>query len=227
MGINVYHTPPEWVYRKSGRWLVKHIFLKTPFTGNFLTFLSFLFAIAAAILFAFGTYVFAIIALVLFEISIFLDYSDGVLARAKNQSTIYGDWLDRTSDFVKDSFIFLAIGFGLYLQTQNYLMLTLGFGCTIVYLARELIAHISGYCYKGVKTNLREEHEKIKPYLIIRNLQSLFSVFLIVAVFARILDIYLWSYLIFYILYDSGRILYSIKKYRVYMKNKIRLKAKL
>ncbi|MEK6922613.1 MAG: CDP-alcohol phosphatidyltransferase family protein, partial [Nanoarchaeota archaeon] len=97
-----------------------------PITPNQITTISILLGIIAAIMFVFGNYLFSIISLVIIQISILLDFADGPLARRKQMTSILGKWIDYNGDLLMDQLILFFAALGLFLQTNNNLVLIFG-----------------------------------------------------------------------------------------------------
>lgn len=94
-----------------------HILVKplvaTPVHPNHLTGLSFLFGLSAALLFAFGDAVWVNVAAGLFMIAVFLDHTDGELARQAGKTSSFGQRFDSTVNASNYTMLFISIGIGL------------------------------------------------------------------------------------------------------------------
>lgn len=93
--------------------LAEKTLLKTDLTPNQLTISSFFFMVAAAFCFAWGNYRFNFLALFFILVSVFLDFSDGLVYRRKNLGTPLGAWLDPTLDTISQLLILFAINLGI------------------------------------------------------------------------------------------------------------------
>jgi len=82
---------------------------KTKITPNQLTLISLFIVIAASLLIARGGYVFLIIGALLLQVGYMFDHVDGQLARYKKIFSPLGEWLDSTSDRIKESLIILSL----------------------------------------------------------------------------------------------------------------------
>ncbi|MFH1294587.1 MAG: CDP-alcohol phosphatidyltransferase family protein, partial [Candidatus Aenigmatarchaeota archaeon] len=85
---------------------VTKVLAKTSITPNQVTFVSFLFLVAAAFLFTSGDYRLVLIGVVFMPIYQMLDCVDGELARIREIKSKYGKWLDNAFD---------NIGWGIFL----------------------------------------------------------------------------------------------------------------
>lgn len=95
-------------------------------TPTHVTLMSMLSGMIAVVLFAFGRYHYDIMGALFLYMWIFLDYSDGQIARYKKKYTVEGHNLDRLNDNFIDILCFTAITFGTYVKTQDLLLLGLG-----------------------------------------------------------------------------------------------------
>jgi len=113
------------VYRNIGVFFAKPL-VKTRVTPTQISILSILTAIFSAYFLSQGDYLNAVIGAIIFQISIILDRMDGSLARRKNMETTFGKWIEYNSDVITDAIVILGATFGLFLQTNNNLVLILG-----------------------------------------------------------------------------------------------------
>ena len=97
----------------------------TPITPNQVTIVSILSGIIAAIFYLKGTASAFVVAGLLVTLKDILDSADGQLARAKQQQSRTGRFLDSIGDFVVDAAVFGSIGWTLYKLNDNWLMLFL------------------------------------------------------------------------------------------------------
>jgi len=106
-----------------GTLLIKY----TSFTANQITILSYFALLASAIFFIYSPfttdpYKFRLIAAAFAVLLYLLDDVDGMIARAKFQTSLKGKWMDCIVGFVFPSIIFFSLAFSL----QNYYSLLLG-----------------------------------------------------------------------------------------------------
>jgi Phosphatidylglycerophosphate synthase len=102
-------------------WALYH----TPVTANQVTIASTIAGLVAAFFYLKGTSEAFIIAGLLITLKDLLDSADGQLARAKQQYSRVGRFLDSIGDFVVDAAVFSAIGWILYQLSDNWWMLLL------------------------------------------------------------------------------------------------------
>lgn len=81
-------------------------------TPNQVTVASFAIGIAAFLSFSIGTWAFNILGTLLFLASFQLDFVDGDLARLKNQTSQFGEWLDAITGKIESVLLFLGICIG-------------------------------------------------------------------------------------------------------------------
>lgn len=97
------------------------LFLRWGMSANKVTALCFVMGIVACGFMSYGYYWSMIVAAFLVNVRSVLDYSDGTVARATNNCTDYGKFLDRICDDIMGMLIPIAIGVGLYFQPDNSL----------------------------------------------------------------------------------------------------------
>jgi CDP-alcohol phosphatidyltransferase len=97
----------------------------TPVTANQVTIASTFAGLVAAFFYLKGTSEAFIVAGLLITLKDLLDSADGQLARAKQQYSRVGRFLDSIGDFVVDAAVFSAIGWILYQSSGNWWMLLL------------------------------------------------------------------------------------------------------
>jgi phosphatidylglycerophosphate synthase len=112
-----------------------YVFRKAGFTANGITLLSFAFGVLAAWLVWTRQYVAAALA---YAVSYFLDCADGSFARAYNQVTALGDFLDHGSDVLKHGLLLSAVLLTPYLtgtwKTVFTVCFGVGFALTFVHM---------------------------------------------------------------------------------------------
>jgi len=107
--------------------LVVWALYSTPVTANQVTVVSTIVGLVAAFSYLKGTPEAFIIAGLFVTLKDLLDSADGQLARAKQQYSRVGRFLDSIGDFVVDAAVFGAIGWTLYQSTGHWWMLLLAF----------------------------------------------------------------------------------------------------
>ena len=101
--------------RKLSRPLTR-AFLRTPFTPNQVTGLSFLVGLFGAGCFLLGSYGWTLVGALLLQASTVLDCVDGEIARVKMLESPFGEWLDITLDTVVHIAIFIGVGVAVWKQ---------------------------------------------------------------------------------------------------------------
>jgi archaetidylinositol phosphate synthase len=108
-----------------------HILVKplvaTPVHPNHLTALSFVFGLTAAVLFALGEPVWVHLAAGLFMVAVFLDHTDGELARQAGKSSAFGQIFDSVVNASNYTMLFIGVGIGLSAGPMGNGALLLGF----------------------------------------------------------------------------------------------------
>jgi len=99
---------------------------KTRVSSLHVTFTYFFVGILAAFLFATGDYGDAVLAVICLQIKNLLDAVDGSLARAKDQKSQLGRFLDSIFDFFINLFVYLAIVYALIWKFEVSLVIPLG-----------------------------------------------------------------------------------------------------
>jgi phosphatidylglycerophosphate synthase len=107
--------------------IIVRVIYSTPITPNQITILSIASGIAAALFYAKGTADAFVTAGLLVTLKDILDSADGQLARAKQQYSRAGRFLDSLGDFVVNVAVFGSIGWTLYTMNGDWFMLFLAF----------------------------------------------------------------------------------------------------
>jgi phosphatidylglycerophosphate synthase len=100
---------------------------KTNITPNQISFLGFLIAVPAALLFIIGGHFYVLLGGILAFLSYFMDSLDGSLARIKKIASNYGKWIDMACCQFGEIFLFFGITLGIYLKTGSILIWIFGF----------------------------------------------------------------------------------------------------
>ncbi len=108
-----------------------HILVKpmvaTPVHPNHLTGFSFVFGLTAALLFALGEPVSVNLAAGLFMVAVFLDHTDGELARLAGKTSAFGQRFDSVVNASNYTMLFIGVGVGLSSGPMGTWALILGF----------------------------------------------------------------------------------------------------
>ncbi len=102
--------------------------VRTPLTGNMVSWISIVMHLVAAGLLAVGDFWFSIGGCVLLFIAEFGDWLDGTVARYRGETSVFqANYLGRLYHVVTPVFFFAGIGVGIYHMTGNIIYLSLGF----------------------------------------------------------------------------------------------------
>lgn len=102
-------------------------FKNTPLHPNHLTTISLLFGLASAWTFAFTQPTYWSLAAVFFMLAVFMDHTDGELARQSGKVSQFGHNYDFLVGGFNYTILFIAIGIGLWRETHATSALVLGF----------------------------------------------------------------------------------------------------
>lgn len=100
--------------------------LRTSWTPNQITALSFMLGLVGLLFFSRGGYIASLTGALFFQFFYILDNCDGEVARAKGMSSRWGGWFDIGCDAVIHLFLFPAIAWGLYRSGMGKEALFLG-----------------------------------------------------------------------------------------------------
>jgi len=115
----------RYIIRPPASLVVKALF-KTDVTPNQLTVASVVFAVLAAMVYTGGRPIFFALAGFLVLVSTILDAADGMLARAKGQTSRYGAYLDLFLDRIADFVVLAGASYGYFKYTRNSTFLAFG-----------------------------------------------------------------------------------------------------
>ena len=122
-------------------------------TPNKVTFISFLFAIMAAVFIIAGDPQYFILAAVLIQLSHVFDCMDGQMARYRKTTSMAGSYYDKLSDEIKVSLWFGAMGYLAYSQTHQMLPILLTFVGVAAYTFKGYVKYVSFYTQMGNNKN--------------------------------------------------------------------------
>ena len=108
---------------------VTYLLRNTKVTPNMVTVASFVVFTAGMPFFVFGynNYTLLVAGVIITQISYVFDCADGELARYKKMTSPLGAWLDSVFDRLKESFVFLAMTYNVYMKTQDVRIVFIGF----------------------------------------------------------------------------------------------------
>ena len=112
--------------------------LKTPVSANQITFISMNLGLLASLLFALGDFTTSLYASIVFFFTYLLDHCDGEVARAKNQTSRFGQMYDSFVDWIFHTAFFMGLSWGTYSTSDDLVWVWFGLaaalGATINYL---------------------------------------------------------------------------------------------
>ena len=79
-----------------------------------------------------------LLGILLYHVAMIGDYMDGEIARVTGIKTLGGIWLDKVIAYLSRGLMMLALGIGLYRNTENILWLYMGIWCTMFLLYNNL-----------------------------------------------------------------------------------------
>lgn len=123
--------------------IIVKILLPSPLTPNQVTFISFLIGIAGAVCFALGKPLYFLWGGILVQLSSLMDCVDGMLARARGISSVYGAYLDVFLDRINEFFIITGFTLGLYAYTKSLILLILGFIGLSLYFMQIMLFYLT------------------------------------------------------------------------------------
>ena len=138
-------------------YVVKLLF-HTPITPLQVNFSASVVGVCMGFFFITGTLWGRITGVLLFFLYIILDAVDGQLARARDDCTLKGHYLDNIGHYVVYPFVSMAMGYGNYLSTNNILMVWAGF---IIGLAMTL-SSASRDCFKAIYKDAADKTEQME-----------------------------------------------------------------
>ena len=146
------------LYRGLGTSLAKHL-VDTKIMPNHITITGFIFVIAASLFFATGEYVNLIIGAAIIFLTFVLDFTDGTLARMRNQASILGDWMDAMADDLREVLVTVSLCIGLYRNVDSTSVWMLGF---IALAADRLIFRTTSKLYKVLPYSEKKISQEVK-----------------------------------------------------------------
>lgn len=163
--IHKYLPFDRYFIRPPASLLVKALF-KTSVTPNQLTICSFLFGLAAGVVYLGGTYAYFVVAGSLALISTIFDAADGMLARGRGQTSRYGAFLDLFLDRIADFVVLAGASFGYYRQTQSFRFLVFGLVTIGLYFLQVSLYYINNLYVRSDKNGEGAEAKSFAVFLI-------------------------------------------------------------
>ena len=121
-------------------WIVVDWSILNPNRLTTLSFIAALFGAAFILPFSYQNFVTAAI---LIQLSHILDCMDGQMARYRGNSSLAGSFYDKIADFIKIFIYFAAVSFTVFEETNNIMVVYLGFTATFFFTLRSYIKYVS------------------------------------------------------------------------------------
>jgi len=118
---------------------ITKLILKTPLTANMITVFWIIQQIIGASLLLYGTYLTMLAGVTIFNLSFVLDAVDGQIARFRQKITYTGYYLDKIGHWAGTPALFVALGIGTFIKTDQIIFTILGLAIAFLHLLIELI----------------------------------------------------------------------------------------
>ncbi|MFO7979779.1 MAG: CDP-alcohol phosphatidyltransferase family protein [Candidatus Aminicenantes bacterium] len=164
--INRYVKVNAWINRPLA-WAIVRVLKPTKITPNQVSVASFMIGIGGAACFAMGSPTWFIAGGILTQLSSIVDCADGMLARAKDQGTEFGKYLDIFLDRIVEFVLFGAIGFGMYRYTGHSLILILALLGSAAYFLHVCLYYITIHYYHNKVRGDTSESRALLLFLIL------------------------------------------------------------
>jgi len=112
---------------------------KTRVTPNQVTVFGSFLVIIASVLIIFQGYIYLVLAAIAIFISAVLDHADGSLARIKGQSSLFGEWLDYSTDIISTVILLVCMTLHTIFKTQNLIFVVIGLSIIISFQAEKIL----------------------------------------------------------------------------------------
>jgi len=212
------------------------LFLKLGLSANQATFISIIVGVIGCSFLAFGNYVTRVTGALLVNFWIILDCVDGNIARYKETSSDYGEFIDALGGYLLNAILFLSVGTGAFRYPESSfsfinrifagnldetVLLVLGAWSSLAVIFSRLILHkfLNIFSKVGGENKLEIESSKGSPfliYLIAHNIVS-FSGFLMPILFIAVIFKLLGMFVFFYALMNT--IILIVTTYRIVLKS--------
>jgi L-glutamine-phosphate cytidylyltransferase len=211
-----------WYSRLIGRKvsiILSWLFLHTNITPNQISVLSLLSALVGCILLSIPNIYYLIFCVVFFHLYIYLDSSDGEVARIKNQRSKLGAYLDQIFHVLIYAFLYSSLGINIFLRTGNINYLLLGIIVSLLMSVASLIYYQDPLIRElGYEEYKKSENSIVKFITGIYNLLTgdieMSIIIFVVAPFQYLkvinVDIFLTVLIINFILILFGGICYNL-----------------
>ena len=148
--VSIYFT---WVFLKLG--------INEP---NYVTLISFIPALIGTVFLAFPSIWHVTLGFLIFNLYIFIDSSDGEIARFTGKKSLFGNYLDGILHIFIYSALYLALGMNIYLRTNNFWWLFLGSLTALFYIMASFIHHTDPNLRNSSYLELRKKDSSLIYY---------------------------------------------------------------
>jgi phosphatidylglycerophosphate synthase len=146
------------------------LFIRTPLTGNHVTLLFVFFGMLGGICFAYSDPLYSLAGLFLTQLSYLIDFVDGEIARHREDTSITGSYFDKIAHILVNPVIFVGLGFGEYIRTQELFYMIIGFvaahSCIIIECVNKFMK------YKVLYSFLKHHHNIAARYHSLSDIES-------------------------------------------------------
>ena len=122
--------------------------IKLRMSPNFVTVISFIVGIGAALSFAQGDRWFLVLGAFLLQLSLILDCVDGEVARATHRFSVIGAWLDASTDRVKEYAVYAGLAAGAVVTGVES---QLAWGIALILMIVQTARHMGDYNFAAVQ----------------------------------------------------------------------------
>ena len=204
-------------YRVFSIYITK-IFLILGLKPNFITLFGFLLGIMGGYMYIKGYFLLGSIFFVIFYI---FDNVDGEIARYRKSSSKFGAWLDTVAGHLLYPYFFLALGLGIFFQTEIHWYIVLGAVAAIAKLIERSVPSIPISSDSQQLLKNRDDFSKSESFLLqkkellshIGKFPVLFPTCILCVLLGRG-DWFLWFFAIYSILFASGKVV--LTGWRIY-----------
>jgi len=122
--------------------------IKLRMSPNFVTVISFIVGIGAALSFAQGERWFLVLGALLLQLSLILDCVDGEVARATHRFSVIGAWLDASTDRVKEYAVYAGLAAGAVVTGVES---QLAWGIALILMIVQTARHMGDYNFAAIQ----------------------------------------------------------------------------
>ena len=122
--------------------------IKLRMSPNFVTVISFIVGIGAALSFAQGDRWFLVLGAFLLQLSLILDCVDGEVARATHRFSVIGAWLDASTDRVKEYAVYAGLAAGAVVTGVES---QLAWGIALILMIVQTARHMGDYNFAAIQ----------------------------------------------------------------------------